>query len=1112
MTTQIYPMEGISRHHSWLIPFLSLKFLTSFHSMEKNQRLTRSAKDIDKKMKGIAAALLIVFAVLSWSLCVGQVGHGGLRSGAQDRSEDGSDKLTVHIVAHTHDDVGWLLTVDQYFQTQTRYIVTSVVSSLLEDEANNEDADELDDESRRFSYVEMAFMSRWWEEQSEARKADVRRLVKQKRFQFLNGGWCMNDEAGPLFVETIDQLTRGHQFILKEFGPNAAPRAAWQIDPFGHTNAQARISAESGMPSLFWARMNYADREARKASKELEYIWRASKSLGKDAEVLGGMIWGKDGTGLYDCPFHFEEYLFAGLVVGNPQRHDYNIDSWVNYAVNISRQQAENYKTNNIQMTCGMDFNYKNAATWFHNLDLIMKAVNKDGRIRMRYSTPAEYADALNAEKSAKWSVRSDDLMPLHEHPHQFWTGYFSSRVPFKRLLRQSSNMLQAARQLAFAARIQKTCTSQVHRGPMVGGSFTDAFEAAVAISTHHDAVSGTAKQAVNNDYAQRISEAQEELENGMAQALGKLTGLDDDSFFSCRRLNISICEELLDKGAYHVVLWNPLSRLHEGHVMSLPVRLESDDEAFEVQLISESQEVSDLPHQLVEIDNRTHSLPLLYLNQFDMTPMQVKEKLEELKNHATHVLKVAVDLPSLSATVVRVSKIKDAFKSNLVLSRRSRMLSESKFDNGKYEIELDKDTSRIMSITNLETGTKSKLNLNWGFYHSAAKECTETGCGKLAVSGAYLFRPNSSKFFPVSEESDFFESMETSVSKGPISTEITQMVSPWVSHTIRLDQNQPYIEVEFTVGPIPISDGIGKEIVLRYETDLETKGSFFTDSNGLEMEYRMRALTPDSYPEPREITDEPIAGNYFPINSMISARESNRRSFTIVVDSSQGGSSNSDGMLELMVHRRVLHDDHKGVEEPLNETMCGCNGASDALCFCQGVTIRGIHRLLLEEVAGKPQARIQAERLHFPPVSLFSEASESDSKSVSSSPSILAAALPESVRVLTITNNYDSIIGDNAVLVRLHHIYSADEIDARPETVNLGSIFAGRKVVKAIEKTLTGNMNIEDKPMYEWNNSEDAKTQGVAALNSRVPFNSSSMDLVIKPMEIRTFAITFEE
>ena len=40
----------------------------------------------------------------------------------------------------------------------------------------------------------------------------------------------------------------------------------------------------------------------------------------------------------------------------------------------------------------------------------------------------------------------------------------------------------------------------------------------------------------------------------------------------------------------------------------------------------------------------------------------------------------------------------------------------------------------------------------------------------------------------------------------------------------------------------------------------------------------------------------------------------------------SQGGSSLQDGEIEIMVHRRIQVDDNRGVQEPLNETMCGCN------------------------------------------------------------------------------------------------------------------------------------------------------------------------------------------
>ena len=34
--------------------------------------------------------------------------------------------ITVHLVAHTHDDVGWQVTVDQYYIGSVQYIITTV--------------------------------------------------------------------------------------------------------------------------------------------------------------------------------------------------------------------------------------------------------------------------------------------------------------------------------------------------------------------------------------------------------------------------------------------------------------------------------------------------------------------------------------------------------------------------------------------------------------------------------------------------------------------------------------------------------------------------------------------------------------------------------------------------------------------------------------------------------------------------------------------------------------------------------------------------------------------------------------------------------------------------
>ena len=69
------------------------------------------------------------------------------------------------MVSHTHDDVGWLKTFEEYFDGSNKQvspanvivILDSVIDGLL---ANPE---------RRFTYVEIKFFSMWWELQTPER-------------------------------------------------------------------------------------------------------------------------------------------------------------------------------------------------------------------------------------------------------------------------------------------------------------------------------------------------------------------------------------------------------------------------------------------------------------------------------------------------------------------------------------------------------------------------------------------------------------------------------------------------------------------------------------------------------------------------------------------------------------------------------------------------------------------------------------------------------------------------------------------------------------------------------------------------------------------------------
>ena len=49
------------------------------------------------------------------------------------------------------------------------------------------------------------------------------------QLEFINAGWCMSDEAAPFYVDMVDQETLGHQFLLKEIGPEAVIRTGWQV-------------------------------------------------------------------------------------------------------------------------------------------------------------------------------------------------------------------------------------------------------------------------------------------------------------------------------------------------------------------------------------------------------------------------------------------------------------------------------------------------------------------------------------------------------------------------------------------------------------------------------------------------------------------------------------------------------------------------------------------------------------------------------------------------------------------------------------------------------------------------------------------------------------------
>lgn len=60
--------------------------------------------------------------------------------------------------------------------------------------------------------MEVAFFQQWWQEQNDEMKNVVHRLVNEGRLEFINGGYCMNDEATTHYADIIDQMALGLKY------------------------------------------------------------------------------------------------------------------------------------------------------------------------------------------------------------------------------------------------------------------------------------------------------------------------------------------------------------------------------------------------------------------------------------------------------------------------------------------------------------------------------------------------------------------------------------------------------------------------------------------------------------------------------------------------------------------------------------------------------------------------------------------------------------------------------------------------------------------------------------------------------------------------------------
>ncbi|XP_030835227.1 lysosomal alpha-mannosidase [Strongylocentrotus purpuratus] len=996
--------------------------------------------------KSIHAEILILImaygnvflaAILSFS-----VGSSLAKCGYQSCNPTKPNRVNVHLVPHTHDDVGWLKTVDEYFygannsiqHAGVQYILDSVISALAKDPG------------RRFIYVESAFFERWWHQQDEKTQFQVKQFVNDGRLEFINGGWSMNDEACTHYNAIIDQMSEGLRFLVNTFGKCGIPRVAWHIDPFGHSREQASLFAQMGFDGFFFGRLGYNDKLHRLNTKTMEQVWHTNENLGSPADLFFGALYNGYGPPPGFC---YDRGCNDPPIQDDPTLFDYNVDERVAKFTKYAKDQAAFFQTDNIIMTMGSDFQYENANAWYKNLDKLIKYVNakeEESGIHLLYSTPSCYVSNLNAANKT-WTTKKEDFMPYGDAPHNFWSGYFVSRPSIKGYVRESNNILQVCKQLECL----KTTKASSER-----------LREAMAIAQHHDAVTGTEKQHVADDYAKRLSmgrvQCQALISEVISSDISQKTGFKMDATPDhCNYVNISICPASETQNSFTVVVYNPIARS-----VTSPIRLPVNQATYTVM----GPNGTTVSSQIQDVTASTKSV-------------------RRDRGSATKELIFMATIPPMGYTTYQVTAPSMNMISRLGSIRHSRPATTINrvdgdviISNEILSLSFDGITGLLKSMTNLGSNISNIMTQSFYWYESSTGNNVS-----IQGSGAYIFRPNKSDPYPLFDGT----SVLVKVVKGDVVQEVQQQFTPWLSQVVRLYKGQSAAEFTWTVGPIPIGDGLGKEIITRFDTNVQSGQMFYTDSNGRQMMKRVLYQRED-YPY---VNSEPVAGNYYPINSRIIINDTMSQ-FTVMTDRSQGGSSLSNGSVEIMIHRRILKDDNRGVGEPLNET-----GQ-----FGDGLMVRGTHTVFL--ATPKKAAYIQrtlGEELYMKPYFYVSTATGNQSP-VSSS--FISQALPANVHLLTLEQ-----LKPNVLLLRLEHQFEIgdDKAFSKPVTVSLRDLFKPFGISDVEELSLSANQVLKSVDRLQWK-IEGSSTTTPQAFKP-IPATAPDFNVTLNPMDIRTFNVT---
>uniref|UniRef100_A0A182NG26 Alpha-mannosidase n=1 Tax=Anopheles dirus TaxID=7168 RepID=A0A182NG26_9DIPT len=820
--------------------------------------------------------------------------------------------LKIVVVPHSHNDPGWLKTFVNYFQSDSRQILNLAVTKMPEYS------------NMSFIWSEISFLQLWWDQAHPTKQRILKKLVQSGRLEITTGGWVMTDEANAHLYAMVDQLIEGHQWVKANL--NVTPKTGWSIDPFGHGSTVPYLLSASGFKGTIIQRIHYAWKQWFARHRYGDFLWTpywksATGSVPEHTMLTHNMpfdiysIKHSCGPHPFIClnfdfrkiPGEYTEYSIKAQFI-TPE----NIEAKADLLMEQYSRTASLFPHNVALIPVGDDFRYnkeKEMEQQYTNYKKLIDYINEHRQkynAEISFGTPVDYFNAIRERYDRFPTLKGDFFVYadiFNEGRPAYWSGYFTTRPYYKILSRELEHNLRSLEILFTVAfnRARQTGSSNAFKIYEKNYEKMILARRNLGLFQHHDAITGTSKANVMRDYALRLFESIQDTvklqektiellvqRKPLEQQHGFLIGeLERDNFGKLPRKTPIIVTE---GRSTDFIVYNALAqeRLEVVTIRTLTPRvkvLDASGKTVDIQInpVWNITETSYTSRKIVPSDKEYEVMFVARLAPLSLTTYTAAYDEDGYQGK----------MATLYCTECQDEKTK-AFEV------RSKQPGDIQLENYKMRLLFDEQSGFLKSVTKKHMGKQIQCAIKFAAYKSAQFH-----------SGAYLFKTDPEQRNSEKDVLEQYGDLTILITSGPLASDVTAIYGPFLAHTVRIYNSNSvldsaiYIEndIDFEAPP----KNRETELFMRFITDIENGASenpeFYSDLNGFQYQKRVK------------VSAIGVEGNYFPITSGAFIQDDHMR-LTLLTTHAQGAASLEPGQLEVMLDRRTLYDDYRGMGE----------------------------------------------------------------------------------------------------------------------------------------------------------------------------------------------------